>query len=305
MRRHAALAIAVFAASLIGACSGDDGPATPPPDVRTWISGVELMAVGVGEEPIPLADTVLAVFHAGKIPPESQGPPVSVSTVTPTVGTGEGLVYDFGTYARDNLTRFYVWVGEGTGYWEVTLDESAGSIVYGVGLKVKITFATDAPLGAFHLRAAGTDTLGKTGVTANQRIVLEQSDTGVVVPDILAVLSWTGGSDLDLHVVDPFGHDLSPFIPTTPEGGRLEADGNGACVSDTTSHETAIWPKGKAPLGEYRVIVVYYGDCGAPASVPFSVSLKAKGNAATELTGTFQGTAAGSAPDTAGTFTVP
>ena len=300
-----ALRLAALAAAwvLASSCGNGSDPAPPPQDVQHWISPVGLPAVGVGEEPIAYPDTVFGVLRTGKIPPESQGPPVAISTVYAEVGTGQSLVYDFGSYARDNLTKFYVWVGEGTGYWEVTLPESAGSIAYGVGLKVTITYSDSASAGSFHLRVAGTDTLGKTGATADQRNVMFVSDTGVQVPDVSAVLRWTGGSDLDLHVIDPFGHDLSPFIPTTPEGGVLE-DASGACVSDTTSHERAFWPKGKAPAGEYRVIVVYYADCGEPATVPFTLTLKTKGGEDQDLTGSFEGVAAGAAPDTVATFRI-
>lgn len=298
--RYLALALLVAAT---GSCE-DNEPAQLPPNVRHWISRVQLTAVGVGAEPVVFPEPIEAVFDPNEPPPESQGPFIAMSPVYQDAGAGTSLPYDFTTYARNHLAAFYVWVGEGTGFWRVTLPEPPGSMAYGVGMKVTITFSPTAPTGSFHLRTTGTDTLGNTGAIADQRVVMFVPDTGEQVPDVSASLAWAGGADLDVHVIDPFGHDLSVFSPSTPEGGVLRPEGDGVCAAAATNSERAWWPKGTAPAGEYRVIVTYYADCGLTAPVPFSLTLGVKGREDQVFSRQFDGPAAGSKPDTVATFTV-
>ena len=63
--------------------------------------------------------------------------------------------------------------------------------------------------------------------------------------------------DIDLHVIDPNGHELFFQNKMCPCHGELDVD-------DTHSGgpENIFWPPGKAPHGEYLFYVVYYDGVG-------------------------------------------
>jgi uncharacterized protein YfaP (DUF2135 family) len=88
-------------------------------------------------------------------------------------------------------------------------------------------------------------------------------------------LLWSDENDLDLHVTDPNGFEISwvPGTRTSPEGGTLDHDANHACETPTvTPVENIFWPASSAPAGQHTVRVTLYNRCGAaPQSSPFTV----------------------------------
>lgn len=63
--------------------------------------------------------------------------------------------------------------------------------------------------------------------------------------------------DIDLHVIDPHGHEIWYGSKTCPCGGQLDRDdqhGGGP--------ENIFWPDGKSPKGQFRYYAVYYRGSG-------------------------------------------
>ena len=76
--------------------------------------------------------------------------------------------------------------------------------------------------------------------------------------DVQVTLQWGGGVDLDLHVIDPEGTEISFSSRTSPSGGQLDQDALSDCSGCV---ENIFWPPGGAPSGEYQVFVVNFtGD---------------------------------------------
>ncbi len=76
--------------------------------------------------------------------------------------------------------------------------------------------------------------------------------------DVQVTLQWAGGVDLDLHVIDPEGTEISFSSRTSPSGGQLDQDALSDCSGCV---ENIFWPPGGAPSGEYQVFVVNFtGD---------------------------------------------
>ena len=75
-------------------------------------------------------------------------------------------------------------------------------------------------------------------------------------------LSWDTTSDIDLHVIDPFGEEIAYYHPSSASGGYLDRDD-----VDGYGPENIYWSE-DIPDGTYVVKVHYYGSNEAyvPAS---------------------------------------
>lgn len=83
--------------------------------------------------------------------------------------------------------------------------------------------------------------------------------------DVQITLRWTSSADIDLHVFEPDGTEISFTDPgPTASGGRLDVDSNVGCEQEA-SVENVFWPEGQMPLGGYRVVVTGYevDGCGS------------------------------------------
>ena len=80
--------------------------------------------------------------------------------------------------------------------------------------------------------------------------------------DVQVTLSWFTGEDLDLHVIDPNGDEVSFSNPSVPSGGQLDQDDTAGCESPGSHVENVFWPSGGAPAGQYEVFVVSFRGCG-------------------------------------------
>ncbi len=89
--------------------------------------------------------------------------------------------------------------------------------------------------------------------------------------DIQATLQWTGGSDMDLHVIDPAGEEIYYSARTSSSGGELDRDAIPSCDAPENNVENIFWPPGGAPSGEYSVFVYAFRTCDAPQTVQLTV----------------------------------
>ena len=222
-------------------------------------------------------------------------PPVASSAAAPTVpaaGTAvNGGSAKFPIEAASEFTTVYVWLLGADDYWELTLPAgaSASDVVVGVASQV----------GASTLRLQyGVGTAGTVSQYAAQSLRVYRVGNG----DVQVSVSWTGASDVDLHVYDPSGEKVYFGNLSAASGGTLDLDSNAACNLDNVNNENIVWPVGGAPHGEYRVVVNYWDDCGAARS-DYVVTVQAAGLEPQVFSGSFVGPAGGNPEAEITTFT--
>jgi hypothetical protein len=88
--------------------------------------------------------------------------------------------------------------------------------------------------------------------------------------DVQVTLRWTGDSDLDLHVTDPDGFEISFSSTSSPSGGQLDVDciPSSGCADSGEHVENVFWPTGGAPSGSYSAFV---RNLGEPADFTLTV----------------------------------
>jgi hypothetical protein len=101
---------------------------------------------------------------------------------------------------------------------------------------------------------------------------------GLETGDIQITMIWSSTADLDLHVVDPFGEEISFENPHSDSGGKLVNEGNGSCALATTSPiENIFWATGTAPPGVYTIVVHYFGTCREEGDQMFELIVRVDG----------------------------
>ncbi len=97
--------------------------------------------------------------------------------------------------------------------------------------------------------------------------------------DVQMTLRWNNVNDIDLHVVSPNREHLYYSSPTSFDGGQLDVDSNAGCGEPLSARpvENIFWPQDGAPIGSYRVYVVYYAQCQLEAETDFNVIIKIDG----------------------------
>lgn len=79
--------------------------------------------------------------------------------------------------------------------------------------------------------------------------------------DLVVMLFWdTGGTDIDLHVLEPSGEECFYGHRQTKAGALLDVD-------DTDGWGPEVYTLADAPHGEYKVRVKYYSDNGHPQTL--------------------------------------
>ena len=118
---------------------------------------------------------------------------------------------------------------------------------------------------------------------------------------IQITLSWKGGADMDLFVIDPLGEEISFKNRSSRSGGIMDRDARGACRGNSIV-ENVYWPKGKVPRGTYKIDVRYFSDCNQRLGPqPATVSIAYNG----KVVGVYQITLRPGQRATVATFTVP
>jgi hypothetical protein len=103
-------------------------------------------------------------------------------------------------------------------------------------------------------------TAGATGVdTPGPPPVVSPNGQTLGTGDVQITLQWTGDCDLDLHVTDPSGAQISYGSPTSPTGGALDIDDIPNSGSLGNHIENVFWGAGTAPRGAYQTFANGYG----------------------------------------------
>ena len=121
-------------------------------------------------------------------------------------------------------------------------EKSFSPFVVKISKKVPLTPSSNAPSGMRSGNSGGGSSTGKPPGTG----------------DISFRIYWSPRMhDIDLHVIDPNGHELFFQNKSCRCHGELDVD-------DTNSGgpENIFWPPGRAPHGRYRFYVVYYDGVG-------------------------------------------
>jgi uncharacterized protein YfaP (DUF2135 family) len=89
---------------------------------------------------------------------------------------------------------------------------------------------------------------------------------------LLVTLTWDNQADLDLHVLDPLGHEIFHGAPSSIDAfapgasnesaGVLDLDSNADCANDQLRQEDVTWQQ-EPPAGRYTVRVDSASLCGS------------------------------------------
>lgn len=161
--------------------------------------------------------------------------------------------------------RFVVSVQGDTGYYSV-----AGTDADGDGVaEIEVQIRAGARGSSIVIAVAPTDGNGLIGEYSQLTLPLVESGVG----DVKITLSFEPIHDLDLHVIEPGGTEISFLHPTSAAGGRLDLDSGSNCRPGVANAENIFWPPGAAPAGEYRVTVRDFEQCDR-GPVDFSVRIE-------------------------------
>ncbi|WP_412068115.1 YfaP family protein [Rubrivirga sp. IMCC43871] len=114
--------------------------------------------------------------------------------------------------------------------------------------------------------------------------VIETGDDGTITVDgteirtgnVQVTLQWNKPVDLDLHVTDPAGDEVSFRNTSVASGGELDVDARRSCAETPETVENILW-SGTPPSGEFGVKVNYYTACDE-GPVEYTATLRRGGN---------------------------
>jgi hypothetical protein len=142
------------------------------------------------------------------------------------------------------------------GYYELTLPGSVSTSDLVLSASPILGSSTTLPL-EFAVTSGGV-----LGPYTLQNMHIVHVGTG----DVQVSVSWSGASDVDLHVIDPNNEEVYYAHRTAASGGTLDLDSNAGCSIDNTNNENIVWPVGSAPAGTYTVRVDYWSACSVTQS---------------------------------------
>jgi len=161
-----------------------------------------------------------------------------------------------------------------------------GNTVVVQGIEEVIDFTIEDILGPLqYIKPAGFAVVAPTTTTTTTRPPDTTTTTVVLgTGDVQATLRWSGDADLDLHVIDPEGFEISFWSALSPSGGLLDVDMVPECGTSGNSVENVFWPDGESIPGEYLAFVHNYGTC--PSSGTYELELRINGEIVDSDSGT-------------------
>jgi hypothetical protein len=202
----------------------------------------------------------------------------------PTMGVpGAGVHLDLGWAGADDIVGRYAYVavdGEDGHY--------ADLVTFGPQpLGLDLVLSPDAAPGEHTILLALDD---GTGTTSDPEpgafLAWPITVASFGATDVLVSVSWATDADVDLHVIDPAGDEVSWEAPTVSSGGEISGDGASACGGDDVRGEAVYWRADTAPSGPYTVLLDYYDDCGAELT-DYQVTVSLDGGDPSSFAGSF------------------
>jgi hypothetical protein len=258
---------------------------SPLVGARAWLLGVLVcVALAPGCGPSAKSDQGTdayfripgAQFYRGAMPAASPSAPAVASIV---------LVNSY-IYADDVGFPVAGALGPGAAAAAIGLDRDAGYWIVPAGYPnvatptdpsyaATGTFSAGILPGQYTLVVRAVDANGRFGAPSTQILTAFAAPTTAYTAsgDLVITLTWDTESDMDLHVVTPYGTEIfhgamsdqpPPFAPPVDGGsyGYLDWDSNAECVIDGKRQEDAIWPS-PPPAGTFVVRVDAASLCGA------------------------------------------
>lgn len=255
---------------LVCASCGDEAAVVTAGELR---GGDDMGAAGGGtaaavDEP-PAGDVIDVAdgdFQSGEAPASvGAGLPAIVTLTGPEAVTNGGTAVLHVELAAPVADPSFVIQSDGdSGFHTVVGSDPEGDGVYDISVQV----SAEASRATLLLRVALTDGMGNIGEYAQIELMLVESGTG----DVKITLSFDRVHDLDLHVIEPNGEEVSYMNDASATGGKLDLDTGAHCQAGGALSENIFWPPGGAPSGEYRVTVHNYEQC-TPGAITFTVRI--------------------------------
>lgn len=226
-------------------------------------SGVAGSIAGSGGVPAEqpnseLIDVAEGDFNAGA-PPDTAGgealPQIVNLTGPAGVTNGGTAILHIQLSTPVASPSFVIGLEGDTGYHTVIGTDPDGDGVYDVTVQV----AGESSQSSLVLSVALMDAMGNVGDYSSLTIPIILSGTG----DVKVTLSFDRVHDLDLHVIEPNGEEISFTNDASATGGKLDLDSGSNCMPSAANTENIFWPPGGAPPGEYVVLVQNYQQCTA------------------------------------------
>jgi hypothetical protein len=207
----------------------------------------------------------------GTPPLDESGPSVQgVTLLQATVWPGQNRKPLSGTLAKSSTAVSLFLVGD-RGHYIVPAGAPDLTAPTEPTFFTRLAFSPQLPLGPQLLQVQATDDSGRYGPATTLQLTVEPAPppTGALVFS----LRWERAADLDLHVEEPSGQELSSRRksgntapapgrpPPGPDAGYLDIDSNGLCIIDGRQQESVIYPK-LPSSGRYLVRVDTFSLCG-------------------------------------------
>ncbi len=238
------LGVQLMLAALL-ACSGcgDEATVAATGELNEDTSSGDGPGEGQAEgDVIAVAD---GAFQDGEAPASAgaEALPAIVRLTGPTAVTNGGTAVLHVELAAPVENPTFVVQREGdSGFHTVVGTDPEADGVYDISVQV----AAEASRVAILLRVALTDGAGNIGEYAELELELIQSGTG----DVKITLSFDRVHDLDLHVIEPNGEEVSYLNDASATGGKLDLDTGANCQAGGAMSENIFWPPGgRAPGG--------------------------------------------------------
>jgi hypothetical protein len=211
-------------------------------------------------------EAVLVVGTAGAC----AGPPLGLASTSQSAGS---LAFSWRAPSTGSPTSYVIEAGSSPGLANLANFDTGNALT---------SFSTSGVgAGSYYVRVRSRSSCG-TSAPSNEILLFVVGFTG----DVQVSVSWDAPSDIDLHVVDPFGEDIFYGNPVSSSGGQLDVDSNPACAIDGRQIENIRWSS-RAPGGTYTVRVDYWAGCEV-ARTNYLVTVK-NGSATSTYSGFFTG----------------
>ena len=124
---------------------------------------------------------------------------------------------------------------------------------------VVVQLGRTIPVNTFQTVFSVSSPAGQVGTSAS---IANTVNTQAVTGQVQVSLNWDALADVDLHVIEPSGHEIywADRGPSST-GGTLDLDSNAGCSIDGKNNENIRWTTA-APNGTYTVKVDLWDGCG-------------------------------------------